>query len=128
MRREENGGEFYGFWDDHEDSPHKGASIKNFPKEPQDKIQSDLEYRVKYKKWSIENNIGIETNYDWVIPWTASGEDYWRLDFEENYDSVHITQEDINDFQQIIKDRNQKYVDEQEERIKKARESWDQHE
>ena len=128
LRREENGGEFYGFWDDHEDSPHKGASIKNFPKEPQDKIQSDLEYRVKYKKWSIENNIGIETNYDWVIPWTASGEDYWRLDFEENYDNVHITQEDINDFQQIIKDRNQKYVDEQEERIKKARESWDQHE
>jgi len=30
LRREENGGEFYGFWDDHEDSPHKGASIKNF--------------------------------------------------------------------------------------------------
>ena len=30
----------------------------------------------------------------------------------------------INDFQKIIKDKNQKFIDEQEERIKKARESW----
>ena len=61
--------------------------------------------------------------FEYVIPWTDSAGSN-QFDFEDNYKNVHITQEDINDFQQIIKDKNQKFVDEQEERIKKARDSW----
>ena len=126
LRQERNGGEFYGFDEGGDDSPSRGANVKNFPKVPEDKLKSDLEYKVKYKKWIKEKNI------DWlegdllelVVPWTASGEDYWRLEFEENYDSVNISQKDIDNYKQLLEESNQKYVDEYNNEIEKAKESW----
>lgn len=123
LEREENGGEDKG-WGGL--IPFPGTYVKNFPKEPKEKIQSDLEYRVKYKKWCKDNNKEEPfLGFEFVIPWTASGQDYERLEFEDNYKNIHISQDDINDFQQIIEDNNQKVIDEQEKRTKKARESWD---
>ena len=128
LRQEENGGDFFKYDPDKDDdSPDIYVRVENQPKEPEHLIQEKLEYKLKLKKWikehpPLEDRIGL--SLDFYEPWTAGGEDYWRVEFEDNYDKVKLSQDEINDYKKKVKEDQKKNLEEIEKEKQKVIDSW----